>query len=56
MYYVTSNGDEPFRIFFNEKDATNERDQYIDVFDEEGFPVKTLHLREDDTYEEWNRK
>lgn len=47
MYYVVSNGDEPFQIFFTFEEASSTRSKYIDVFDKGGIKIKTYKLNYD---------
>jgi hypothetical protein len=50
MYFVVSNGDEPYHIYFNLKDAVRSGDRFIDVFDENGSLIKGYEKNEDGQY------
>ena len=49
-YFVASNGDEPFQIFFNLRDAVNDGSRFIDAFDENGILIKGYGKDDDGIY------
>lgn len=44
MYFVTSNGDTPLKIYFHFEDALESGELYIDAFDSEGNHVQAYEL------------